>query len=155
MFGINGFEFVILAVLALVVVGPDKLPGFISDASRMVRQVRRMARDAQNDVREHLGPEFADIDLADLNPRSFVQKHLLDDTIDDDLRESARFDMGDSTPARSSRPDLAKGSAKGSGGATAMSDPTRPDAPGPDLTKPAQTGPAQTRPATPYDGDAT
>ncbi|RKS72467.1 sec-independent protein translocase protein TatB [Motilibacter peucedani] len=100
MFGINGWEFVVLAVVALVVIGPDKLPGFISEAGRMVRQLRRMASEAQADVREHLGPEFADIDLSELNPRAFVQKHLLDDALDDDLRSAFDLD-GDAPSSRS------------------------------------------------------
>src|SRR3954447_22104135 len=83
MFGINGWEFIILALIALVVIGPDKLPRFVSDAGKMIRQVRRMARDAQAEVREQLGPEFADIDMSDLNPKRFVSKHLLDDSLDD------------------------------------------------------------------------
>lgn len=95
MFGINGWEFVVLAIVALVVIGPDKLPKFIQDAGRIVRQVRSMATQAQNDVREHLGPEFAELDLSDLNPRSFVQKHLLDDGLDEDLRAAVRFDLDD------------------------------------------------------------
>lgn len=100
MFGINGWEFVVLAVVALVVIGPDKLPGFIQDAGRMIRQVRKMATEAQADVRDHLGPEFAELDLSDLNPRAFVQKHLLDDALDDDLRDSVRVSLDDDDPPK-------------------------------------------------------
>ncbi|NHC13196.1 sec-independent translocase [Motilibacter deserti] len=99
MFGINGWEFIILAIIALVVIGPDKLPKFVSDASKMARQVRRMARDAQNEVRDQLGPEFADIDVRDLNPRKFVSKHLLDDSLDD-IDVNLGLDDDDDEPRR-------------------------------------------------------
>jgi sec-independent protein translocase protein TatB len=78
MFGINGWEFLILAAVALVVLGPDKLPRYAADAGRMVRQLRKMAASAQAEVRRELGPEFEDISLADLNPRAFVTKTFLD-----------------------------------------------------------------------------
>lgn len=83
MFGINGFEFIGLAVLALLLLGPDKLPGYASEAARIVRQVRRMAANAQDEVRREMGPEFKDISVQNLNPRTFVSKHLLDDSLDD------------------------------------------------------------------------
>ena len=53
-----------------------------------------MVNNAQNDLRNELGPEFADLDVRDLNPRSFVRKHLLDgmdDDFDDDKPVSSRW----------------------------------------------------------------
>ena len=77
-FDIGPLEFVALAVIALLVLGPDKLPRYAADATRMLRQVRRMASDAKAEVSRELGPELQDISMADLNPRSLVRKHLLD-----------------------------------------------------------------------------
>ena len=77
-FDIGPLELVALAVIALLVVGPDKLPRYAADAARVVRQVRRMASDAKTEVSRELGPELRDISMADLNPRSLVRKHLLD-----------------------------------------------------------------------------
>jgi sec-independent protein translocase protein TatB len=74
-FGIGTGELIALAVLALLVLGPDKLPRFAADAGRFVRQVRRMADTARDDVRRELGPDF---DISDLDPKSFVRKHVLD-----------------------------------------------------------------------------
>jgi sec-independent protein translocase protein TatB len=69
----------VLAVLALVIFGPDQLPKVASQAGQLLRQLRGMATGARQDLRDNLGPEFADFDFNDLNPRRFVQKHLLDD----------------------------------------------------------------------------
>jgi sec-independent protein translocase protein TatB len=38
-----------------------------------------MADGARRDLAEGLGPEFQDFDIADLHPRNFVRKHLLDE----------------------------------------------------------------------------
>jgi sec-independent protein translocase protein TatB len=83
LFGIQGFELVVLGVLAMLLLGPDKLPRYAAEAARFVRQMRRMAANAQSEVRRELGPEFQDISIDDLNPRKFVSKHLLDDSLDD------------------------------------------------------------------------
>jgi sec-independent protein translocase protein TatB len=69
----------ILAVIALVIFGPNELPKIASQAGRALRDLRRIAEGAKNDLREGLGPEFADFDIDDLNPKRFVQKHLFDD----------------------------------------------------------------------------
>ena len=77
-FDIGPLELVALAVIALLVLGPDKLPRYAADAARVLRQVRRMAGDAKAEVGRELGPELQDISMSDLNPRSLVRKHLLD-----------------------------------------------------------------------------
>jgi sec-independent protein translocase protein TatB len=77
MFDVGLGEAALLAILALVIFG-DKLPKVAAQAGRTLRQLRTMANNATADLKEGLGPEFADFDPADLNPRRFVQKHLFD-----------------------------------------------------------------------------
>ena len=76
-------KLLILAVLAVVIFGPDQLPKVADQAGRALRELRRIADGARDDLREGLGPEFADFDFNDLNPRSLVRKHLLDGLEDD------------------------------------------------------------------------
>jgi len=77
-FDIGPLELIALAVIAMLVLGPDKLPRYAADAARVLRQVRRMANDAKTEMSRELGPELQDISMADLNPRSLVRKHLLE-----------------------------------------------------------------------------
>ena len=79
MFDLSIGKLLILAVIALVVFGPNELPKIASQAGRALRDLRRIAEGAKNDLRDGLGPEFANFDIEDLNPKRFVQKHLLDD----------------------------------------------------------------------------
>ena len=76
---INGPEFVLLLVLAIILFGPERLPELARKAARVLRYVRTMAGTAQEQLSKELGPGFEDLDLRDLNPRTFVQKHLMDD----------------------------------------------------------------------------
>lgn len=109
MFGIGTGEVLALAVIALLVVGPDKLPKLAADAARMLRQLRQMANTAKEDVRRELGPELQDISLDDLNPRSLMRKHLLDDVdLDADLDDDLDDDVGrEDAPRRRPRPPTA------------------------------------------------
>ncbi|MER6949747.1 sec-independent translocase [Nonomuraea sp. NPDC000554] len=83
MFGLGWMEAGALIVIALLVFGPDKLPQAASQAGKTLRNLRRMANNARDDLRAGLGPEFQNFDPNDLNPRNFVRKHLLDDLEDD------------------------------------------------------------------------
>ena len=79
MFDLSLPKILVLAVIALVVFGPHELPKMAAKAGQALRELRKIAEGAKNDLREGLGPEFADFEIEDLNPRSFVQKHLLSD----------------------------------------------------------------------------
>ena len=65
MFGIGGAEFVIIALVALFIFGPDRLPGAVKSAARMLHDVRRWTTKARADLTDTLGPEFENFDLAD------------------------------------------------------------------------------------------
>jgi sec-independent protein translocase protein TatB len=79
-FDLSLTKLLVLAVIALVVFGPNELPKIAAQAGRALRDLRRIAEGAKSDLREGLGPEFQDFDFDDLNPRRFVQKHLLEDS---------------------------------------------------------------------------
>jgi sec-independent protein translocase protein TatB len=69
----------------------------------VLRELRRIAEGAKTDLRDGLGPEFADFDIDDLNPRRFVQKHLFSDP-----EEPAPDELApDGTDASGAGPDTA------------------------------------------------
>jgi sec-independent protein translocase protein TatB len=78
-FDLSLTKLLFLAVIALVIFGPNELPRIARQAGRALRDLRQIAEGAKADLREGLGPEFQDFDFDDLNPRRFVQKHLFDD----------------------------------------------------------------------------
>jgi sec-independent protein translocase protein TatB len=84
MMGIGFAEFMVIGVVALLVFGPDRLPDFAKQAGRMVRQVRTMARQARDDIRSELGPEYSEFELTDLDPRRAIRKHIIEAWDDED-----------------------------------------------------------------------
>lgn len=79
MFDVNLGELGLLAVLALVIFGPERLPKAAAQAGRALRQLRQMATSATEDLRSGLPEEYRDFNPADLNPRAFVRRHLFED----------------------------------------------------------------------------
>ena len=76
MFGLGFEKLLTLAILAAVLIGPDKLPQFAVDAARFIQKIRGMSRDAMTEFKSQLGPEYANLDIQDLNPKTFIANHL-------------------------------------------------------------------------------
>ena len=105
MFGIGLPELMVILLVAVVVFGPERLPDLARQAGRFVRQVRNLAHSAQNQLREELGPEYADLRLSDLDPRQAIRKHILEAMEEDDLAEAQQKMMA----PRPGGPDLEPG----------------------------------------------
>lgn len=88
MFDVGPAEIAVLAVVAIIIFGPERLPELARKAARVVRFLRGIANNAQESLSRELGTE---VDLS--NPRAFLKSYLLDDlqpVIDDvkkDLQE--------------------------------------------------------------------
>jgi len=78
LFDLSLTKLLVLGVIAIVIFGPEQLPRIAAQAGRALRDLRRLAEGATRDLREGLGPEFAEFDVTDLHPKNFVRKHLLD-----------------------------------------------------------------------------
>jgi sec-independent protein translocase protein TatB len=79
-------EMLVLLVVGLVVLGPERLPGAIRWSVNALRQARDYVSSATRSLREELGPEFDDFrepltelqKLRGMTPRAVLTKHLLD-----------------------------------------------------------------------------
>lgn len=102
-------EMFIIGLVALIVLGPERLPEAARWLAGAVRRVKQIASDAQNQLQNDFGTDFDEIrkPLAELNslrgmtPRSLVTKHLLDG---DDSLFTGKFDTS-ATPNASAAPE--------------------------------------------------
>ncbi|CAN2242642.1 sec-independent translocase [Candidatus Planktophila versatilis] len=75
-FDFGAGEVIGLALLAMILLGPDKLPQFAVDAAKMVKKIKNFASTATNELKENLGPGFEDLQPSDLRPKTFIKKQL-------------------------------------------------------------------------------
>ncbi|MEG9249942.1 Sec-independent protein translocase TatB [Arthrobacter sp. Soc17.1.1.1] len=85
MIGINGLEALILGLLVVLILGPDKLPSYASNLATLVRNLRALATGAKNQLTEELGDEIADIDWRTLDPRRYDPRTIIKDALLEDL----------------------------------------------------------------------
>lgn len=82
-FDINGWEFLLLIVIGIVVLGPERLPEYAQKLGKLVRQFRGYADAARSQLKEQMGPEFEDVDwskydIRQYDPRRIVREALMD-----------------------------------------------------------------------------
>jgi len=89
--GFGGLTFdkiFIILLIALFVVGPDKLPGYAKRLGELVRSVKRMADGAKDRLRDEMGPEFDDVDWKQLDPRQYDPRRIIRDALLEDEKEA-------------------------------------------------------------------
>lgn len=89
MFGINGAEFVLLLLVAVLVIGPERLPGYAEQLAGWVRTLRRFLSTAKERVATELGEEAADVDWASLDPRRYDPRRIVREALLDDPAPAA------------------------------------------------------------------
>lgn len=91
MFGVGLTEMVVIAFVAVLVLGPDKLPQLARQGGQMLRRARQIAHNARDELRNELGPDYADLELRDLDPREIVRKHVMEALEDEEEEREDRF----------------------------------------------------------------
>lgn len=96
--GISGPEFLVIVLVAVIVVGPQRLPEYARKLTQAVRRLRVFLDDAKEQIAEEVGPELTDLDLSDLDPRNYDPRKIVRDALGEDL-DAIRKDLA--TPFQS------------------------------------------------------
>ncbi|WP_044493220.1 hypothetical protein [Nesterenkonia massiliensis] len=86
--GINVYEFLILIVLALVILGPERLPQYAQTLAGWVRKARGMAEDAKVRFREETGTDFDAVDWHKYDPRQYDPRRIIREALADDYDQA-------------------------------------------------------------------
>jgi sec-independent protein translocase protein TatB len=95
MFDINGWEFVILVIAALLVIGPERMPEYAAKLAKLVKQVRAMADTAKVQLREQMGSEFDEVDWKQYDPRQYDPRRIVREALMDDGPGEGQPSAGD------------------------------------------------------------
>ena len=89
MFGLSGEKLLILGLIAVFILGPDRLPHYAQQLAKFVKSVRRMAEGAKDQLSNEIGEE---LDWKKLDPRQYDPRRI--------IREALTEELSPSKPAR-------------------------------------------------------
>jgi sec-independent protein translocase protein TatB len=77
--GLTFDKLILIALLAALLLGPERLPRYAQKLGELVRSLRRMAEGARGRMRDEMGPEFDEIDWQKLDPRQYDPRRIIRD----------------------------------------------------------------------------
>jgi sec-independent protein translocase protein TatB len=83
-FGLSFDKLLIIGLIAVFLLGPERLPYYASQLARLVRSLRDMANGAKDRMREEMGPDFDEIDWKQLDPRQYDPRRIIRDALLED-----------------------------------------------------------------------
>ncbi|RXZ67840.1 sec-independent translocase [Agromyces albus] len=83
MFGLTFEKLLIIGVIAVFLLGPERLPHYAAQLGRLVRSLRDMATGAKDRMREEMGPDFDDVDWKKLDPRQYDPRRIIREALVD------------------------------------------------------------------------
>ncbi len=140
MFGISANELFVLLAVAAVVLGPERLPHYTQQLTRLIRELRKMAQGATDQVRAELGPEFDDVDWRKLDPRQYDPRRIVRDALADTFDPDDPLGLKDTSTTGRGHPTA-------NGGSTRQANGSLGDGPAGATGSPAGSGGAEGRPA--------
>jgi sec-independent protein translocase protein TatB len=88
-FGLTFDKLVIILVIAVFLIGPDRLPGYAAQLARLVKTLRGFADGAKDRMRDEMGPEFDEVDWKKLDPRQYDPRRIIREALLDDPAAAA------------------------------------------------------------------
>jgi sec-independent protein translocase protein TatB len=107
-FGLGIFELVVVGVLALIFIGPEKLPGVIKDVMGFYRQIRSLGTEWREQVEREIGSDLRDL-TRDVNTgleafgRSIEQEIQ---AVDEEIKDAQAAALDSTSPPLPASPDL-------------------------------------------------
>lgn len=89
-FGLTFDKLLIILVIAVFLIGPDRLPGYAAQLARLVKTLRGFADGARDRMREEMGPEFDEVDWRKLDPRQYDPRRIIREALVDDVAPPAK-----------------------------------------------------------------
>ena len=73
-----------IVVIAVFLLGPERIPHYAAQLGRLVRSLRDMANGAKDRLREEMGPDFDDVDWKKLDPRQYDPRRIIREALLDE-----------------------------------------------------------------------
>ncbi len=93
-FGLSFDKLILIGVIAVFLIGPERLPAYAAQLARLVRAVSRLADGAKDRMREEMGPDFDQVDWKSLDPRQYDPRRIIREAILDDSTPDPATNLG-------------------------------------------------------------
>jgi sec-independent protein translocase protein TatB len=100
-FGLTFDKLLIILVIAVFLIGPERLPGYAAQLGRLVKTLRGFADGARDRMREEMGPEFDEVDWRKLDPRQYDPRRIIREALLDDDAPKPQSPGGPATASAS------------------------------------------------------
>jgi sec-independent protein translocase protein TatB len=86
MFGLSAEKLLLLVLLAVLIIGPERLPHYSKLLGEWVRKGKRMIDNAQVQMKSELGDGFEDLDWKKLDPRQYDPRRIVREALKEEMR---------------------------------------------------------------------
>jgi len=83
-FGLTIEKLLLIGIIAVFLIGPDRLPAYSAQFARLIKSLRDMARGAKDRMREELGPDFDELEWKKLDPRQYDPRRIIREALLED-----------------------------------------------------------------------
>lgn len=80
-FGLTFEKLLLIGLIAVLIIGPERLPRAAEAFASIVRRAGEYIRDTKSRVREEMGPELDDVDWRKLDPRQYDPRRIIRDAL--------------------------------------------------------------------------
>jgi sec-independent protein translocase protein TatB len=98
-FGLTFDKILVIGVIAVFLLGPERLPHYAAQLGRLVRSLRDMATGAKARMKDELGEDFDEVEWQKLDPRQYDPRRIIREALLD-------VATGDEKPAAAAREPL-------------------------------------------------
>ena len=89
MFGLSAEKLLLLALLAVLILGPERLPYYAKQLGEWARKGKRMVDNAQVQMKSELGEGFEDLDWKKLDPRQYDPRRIVREALKEETQRPA------------------------------------------------------------------
>ncbi|RCS61998.1 twin-arginine translocase TatA/TatE family subunit [Microbacterium sp. JB110] len=82
--GMTWDKILLIGLIAVLILGPERLPTYAEKLGRFVRNARDYLRNAQERVKTEMGEDFDDVDWRKLDPRQYAPRRIVREALLDD-----------------------------------------------------------------------
>ena len=102
--GLTFDKLLLIGLVAVLIIGPERLPKAAESFSKFVRRAGEYLRDTRSKMRDELGPEIDEVDWRKLDPRQYDPRRIIRDALFEEPEFDSTPAAKPATPAASSNP---------------------------------------------------